>query len=65
MSLYKKTLRYFLELSGIPRRSYEEKRVKKWLTSWAKENDWEHEDDEAGNLLINAPGNTTDMLCLQ
>ena len=65
MSLYKKTLRYFLELSGIPRRSYEEKRVKKWLTSWAKENDWEHEDDEAGNLLIKAPGNTTDMLCLQ
>ncbi len=65
MSLYKKALRYFLELSEIPRRSHEEKRVKKWLTSWAKENDWEHEDDEAGNLLIKAPGSTTETLCLQ
>lgn len=65
MSLYKKALRYFLELSEIPRRSHEEKRVKKWLTSWAKENDWEYEDDEAGNLLIKAPGSTTETLCLQ
>lgn len=46
MSLYKKTLRYFLELSEIPRRSHEEKKVKKWLISWARENDWEYEDDE-------------------
>lgn len=65
MSLYKKTLRYFHELSKIPRRSYEEKRVKKWLTSWAKENDWEYEDDEAGNLLIKAPGSREETLCLQ
>ena len=65
MSLYKKTLRYFLELSEIPRRSYEEKRVKKWLISWAKDNDWEYEDDEAGNLLIKAPGTTSETLCLQ
>lgn len=65
MSLYKKTLRYFLELSEIPRRSYEEKRVKKWLISWAKDNDWGHEDDEAGNLLIKAPGSTPEVLCLQ
>lgn len=65
MSLYKKTLRYFRELSEIPRRSYEEKRVKKWLISWAKDNDWEHEDDEAGNLLIKAPGSTPETLCLQ
>ena len=65
MSLYKKTLRYFLELSEIPRRSHEEKKVKKWLISWARENDWEYEDDEAGNLLIKAPGSTPETLCLQ
>jgi dipeptidase D len=58
MSLYKKTLSYFQELSEIPRRSYEEKRVKKWLTAWARDHDWEYEDDEAGNLLITATGGT-------
>ncbi len=65
MSLYKKTLRYFLELSKIPRRSYEEKRVKKWLIAWAKENDWEYEDDKSDNLLIKAPGSSSETLCLQ
>lgn len=65
MSLYKKTLRYFLELSEIPRRSHEEKKVKKWLISWARENDWEYEDDEVWNLLIKAPGSTPETLCLQ
>lgn len=65
MSLYKKTFSYFQELSKIPRRSHEEKRVKKWLTAWARENNWEHESDEAGNLLIRSPGNTSETLCLQ
>jgi dipeptidase D len=65
MSLYTKTLEYFLELSKIPRRSHEEKKVRRWLVSWAKKHDWEYEDDEVGNLLIRAPGNTPDTLCLQ
>jgi dipeptidase D len=65
MPLYKKALQYFMELSEIPRRSYEEKRVKKWLISWAKENNWDYEDDEAGNLLIKAGGTEDDTLCLQ
>ncbi len=65
MSLYKRTLSYFHELSQIPRRSYEEKRVRKWLISWAREHDWEYEDDEIGNLMIIAKGKNPGSLCLQ
>jgi len=65
MSVYKKTLQYFRELSKIPRRSYEEKKVKKWLISWAKKHHWEYEDDEIGNLLIKADGTKAGTLCLQ
>lgn len=65
MSLYKRTLSYFRELSQIPRRSYAEKRVRKWLISWAREHDWEYEDDEIGNLFIIAKSKNPARLCLQ
>lgn len=57
MSLFDKTLTYFKELSLIPRKSHQEEKVRKWLILWAKSHNWDYEEDEIGNLLIQATTN--------
>lgn len=65
MVIYKKTYKYFQELSQIPRQSKDEEGVRIWLKNWSKRNNWKYEEDSIGNLLIYALGNTETTLCLQ
>lgn len=48
-------IRLFEEISKIPRCSKNEKKIAEWLMNWAKENNFESNTDNTGNLLIKVP----------
>ncbi len=50
---YPKLLKYFEEISAIPRPSYHEDKIADYLESFAKERGLEYYRDSLGNLLIN------------
>lgn len=73
---YPKLMRYFEEISMIPRPSYHEDKIADYLVAFAKERGLEYWRDEAHNVLINMPASAgyedvppillqghTDMVC--
>ena len=73
---YPKLLKYFEEISTIPRPSYHEERIADYLVRFAEERGLECYRDELNNVLINAPATVgregcapillqghTDMVC--
>lgn len=52
---YPKTLRFFEEISAIPRGSYHEEKIADYLVSFAEERGLEVDRDTLGNVLINCP----------
>lgn len=65
MDTYQSALAYFKALSQIPRLPLHEEKAKEWIVKWAEEKWWKHQSDIIGNLLVIAPGNTKEILCLQ
>ena len=56
---HKKTvdiLKWFEELSKIPRCSRNEEQIGQWLMDWAKNNNFAANQDNAGNVVIKVPG---------
>ncbi len=51
----KDILKWFEEISKIPRCSKNEAKISQWLVNWAKENNFEAETDEVNNTLIKVP----------
>lgn len=48
-------LRWFEEISKIPRCSKHEERICQWLLNWAKEHGFDTKKDDTGNVLIKVP----------
>ena len=48
-------LKWFEEISKIPRCSKNEEKICEWLINWAKENNLETKSDQTNNLLIKVP----------
>ena len=48
-------LKWFEEISKIPRCSKNEEKICKWLMDWARENQFESKMDPTGNVLIKIP----------
>lgn len=51
----KEVIKWFEEISKIPRCSKEEEKICNWLVDWAKEHNFEVETDEVMNVLIRVP----------
>jgi len=51
----KEVLKWFTEITKIPRCSKHEEKIAKWLQDWAKENNFEFKTDKVNNLLIKVP----------
>jgi len=51
----KEVIKWFEEISKIPRCSKKEEKICKWLVDWAKEYNFEVETDEIMNVLIKVP----------
>ncbi len=52
---YAGLIKYFEELSAIPRASYKEEKVADYLCAFAEKHGYEYYRDSANNVLINAP----------
>jgi len=52
----KEILKWFEEVSKIPRCSKHEEKIVEWLKNWAKENGFESKTDKVGNIVIKVPG---------
>ena len=48
-------LKWFEEITKIPRCSRHEEKIVAWLISWAKENNFESKTDDAQNIVIKVP----------
>lgn len=48
-------LKWFEEITKIPRCSKHEEKIAMWLMNWAKENNFEAKKDKVGNLVIKVP----------
>jgi len=48
-------LRYFTELSRIPRQSGQEAGVREWLRSWAGKQNFTFHEDSVGNVVVEVP----------
>jgi dipeptidase D len=51
----KEILKWFEEVTKIPRCSKHEEKICKWLMNWAKESGFENKMDPVGNVLIRVP----------
>lgn len=49
-------LKWFEEITKIPRCSKQEEKIREWLTGWAKENNFPFDTDNVGNIVIRVPG---------
>lgn len=49
-------LKWFEQISAVPRKSGDEARIRQWLLNWAKENGFSGKADKAGNAFIRVPG---------
>ncbi|MBO4798535.1 MAG: hypothetical protein J5494_07195, partial [Candidatus Methanomethylophilaceae archaeon] len=58
-------LKYFLELTGIPRPSGHLARIRKYLAGFASQHGLECKTDESGNVLIIKPGTEEKTIILQ
>jgi len=52
----KEILKWFAEISKIPRCSKNEAAICRWLVNWAKENHFDVKTDRVNNVLIKVPG---------
>ena len=52
----KEVLKWFEEITKIPRCSKNEEKIANWLSQWAKENNFEAKKDKVNNLVIKVPG---------
>lgn len=48
-------IKWFTEITKIPRCSKHEEKIRAWLMSWAKENNFETQTDKVGNIVIKVP----------
>ncbi len=48
-------LKWFEDLSKVPRSSKNEAKIRGWLEDWAKKNNFQSKTDKAGNLVIKVP----------
>ncbi len=51
----KEVLKWFEEITKIPRCSKHEEKIAQWLTDWAKKNNFKTKTDRVNNLLIKVP----------
>jgi dipeptidase D len=49
-------MKWFEEITKIPRCSKKEEKIRAWLLDWASEHNFESKEDEAGNVVIKVPG---------
>ncbi|MCP5050733.1 MAG: aminoacyl-histidine dipeptidase [bacterium] len=49
-------LKWFAEMSEIPRRSREEEKVCQWVIDWAKKHNFPYETDKVMNIRVDVPG---------
>ncbi len=52
--VFEKALTYFYDISAIPRRSKDEKKIREFIKKWSENNHWKYEEDIAWNLLVHA-----------
>ncbi|MBD3290058.1 beta-Ala-His dipeptidase [candidate division KSB1 bacterium] len=52
----KEVLKWFEEITKIPRCSKNEEKIANWLSQWAEENNFEAKRDKVDNLVIKVPG---------
>ena len=52
---FPKLMKYFEEISAIPRASYHEEKISQYLVDFAKKRGLDHYRDKVGNVLINMP----------
>lgn len=48
-------LKWFREISDIPRESKKEEKIRAWLLDWAKARSFEAKTDKAGNVVVKVP----------
>lgn len=48
-------IKWFRDISDIPRESKKEEKIRAWLLDWAKGNSYEAKTDEAGNVVVKVP----------
>ena len=48
-------IKWFRDISDIPRESKKEEKIRAWLLDWAKGRSYETKTDDAGNVLIKVP----------
>ncbi|MEE4312468.1 MAG: aminoacyl-histidine dipeptidase [candidate division KSB1 bacterium] len=48
-------IKWFEEITKIPRCSKKEEKIASWLKDWAKEHNFECKEDKVGNIVINVP----------
>ncbi|HEX9972666.1 MAG TPA: aminoacyl-histidine dipeptidase [bacterium] len=62
-------IKWFTEITKIPRCSKHEEKIRAWLMDWAKQNNFETKTDKVGNLVIKVPASpgyeTAPMTVLQ
>lgn len=51
----KETLKWFSEISKIPRCSKKEERISQWLVEWAEANHFQYKRDKVKNIVIRVP----------
>ena len=48
-------LKWFEEISKIPRCSKHEEKIAKWLLEWAQKNNFKTKSDRVGNIVVKVP----------
>jgi dipeptidase D len=48
-------IKWFTEITKIPRCSKHEEKIRAWLLDWAKQNKFETKTDKVGNVVIKVP----------
>mgnify|MGYP002508737478 CR=1 FL=1 len=59
---YKNVLRFFAQLSGVPRGSGHNEKISDFLVQFARERGLEYVQDEAKNVLIRKPASEVSFL---
>ncbi|HOO60351.1 MAG TPA: beta-Ala-His dipeptidase [Candidatus Mcinerneyibacteriales bacterium] len=53
-----KTIKYFKEISAVPRCSKKEEAIGRWMKEWALQNGFEAKRDKTGNVIISVPASS-------
>jgi len=53
--MFEHILKYFYEISSIPRPSNKEEKIRQYLVDWSEKNDLDYKIDSIGNLVVYVP----------